>query len=235
MPGECPADGTEWGRDSVRQVESGRGGSEAVVGNGSGSGFESESEVVNVAFPGAAGRFPVSVNRVAVPVPVPVLIPIPVPSQAHPVPLPRALEPAHNNLTVSRMNGEVHFKHLQSPHLEPSRALYIETGPGASWCEFKLPTCTARVAAKSQVSVFPDTGSIYLKSGAVIVRVENGSERRFSVMAGDFACRFQGSTLRVQRDARKVDFQVLEGSITVFNRATGQVEKAGQITKSLAH
>ncbi len=183
---------------------------------------------VNVAFPGVVNRPPAAVNRVAVPVPI--LIPVAVPGAVS-EPSQRPLEPVRNNLTVNRMNGEVHFKHLQSPHLDPSRALFIETGPGNSWCEFKLPNCTARIAARSKVSVFPDSGSIYLKSGSLIVRVENSSSRRFSVVAGDFACRFQGTTLRVQRDERKVDFQVLEGTVTVFNRVTGEVTRASQVTR----
>ena len=152
------------------------------------------TDAINVAFPGVPT--PKLVAPVPHPVPVPIVVPVlvPVRTPEQVAPSPRPLEPVRSNLMVSRMNGEVHFKHLQSASLDPSsRALYIETGAGSSWCELKMQNCTARVWAKSQISVFPETGVIYLKKGAVILQASRQSGAKFSVIAGDFASRVQGA------------------------------------------
>lgn len=134
------------------------------------------------------------------------------------------------NLMVTRMNGEVHFKHLGGPRLEPSRALNIETGAGMSWCEFKMNNCIGRVSKDSQVTVFPDTGAIYLNKGAIIVRI-SGNDVKYSVISGDLLCRVQSTTLRVQKTEKTVSYQVLEGTVTVCNRLSGEVFTAAQVVQ----
>jgi hypothetical protein len=145
--------------------------------------------------------------------------------------LPTAGKPEHQKLTISQMNGEVHFKHLQGPSIDPGRALYIETGAGNSWCECKLQDCSSRVWCDSEVSIFPETGVLYLKKGALVIKVNRGTESTYTVIAGDLMCRVQATTLRVQRNDRVVNFQVSDGTITVYNRQTGEVYRAGQVTQ----
>lgn len=144
----------------------------------------------------------------------------------------KATMPETNTLSVSRMTGQVHFKHLQDQRLAPSRALSIRTGPGASWAEFKINNnFTGRIAFDSEVLVFPDTGVCFLKKGSLIVRVSGTSGTRYSVMAGHYVCRIHGTTLRVQRTERQCDFQVLEGEIIVYNRLSGEVYRASHVNR----
>ena len=144
---------------------------------------------------------------------------------------PQPGKPEHQKLIISQMNGEVHFKHLQGPRIDPGRALYIETGSGSSWCECKLQDCSSRVWCDSEVSIFPETGVLYLKKGALVIKVNRGTESTYTVIAGDLMCRVQATTLRVQRNDRVVNFQVSDGTITVYNRQTGEVYRAGQVTQ----
>ena len=150
----------------------------------------------------------------------------PLPALAPPAPhAPPAV--ALEKLAVTRMNGEVQLKHRQGPHNEPSRALYIETGKGTtSWCECKMQDCTGRIWRDSQVTVFPDTGVLYLEKGALIVKVNKAAAQKYTVIAGDILCRVHGpaSTVHVFRNTGGVKVQVLEGNaVTVYNRQTGEI------------
>ncbi len=177
-----------------------------------------EQKVLPVFFPAqTAPNFPVSP---AVPTPVPVAVPGAASAPAKPA-----------ALSVSQMRGEVHFKHLEGPRLDPSRALYVETGAGVSFCEFKMANCVGRTWSNSQVVVFPESGIIYLNKGALILQVKHDSAARYTILAGDLSCRVESCTIRVQKDERSVNFQVLDSTpITVFNRRTGEISRASKIT-----
>lgn len=192
---------------------------------------EESLRAIPVAFPGSftPARLPAPGATLPPSRPVPAAPAVVVPQTQ-----PTSEGPEAESLMVTRMNGEVHFKHLQGPRIDPARALNIETGDSAaSWAEFKMSNCTGRVWRGSQVSVFPDTKVMYLNKGALLIRVSRGSDARYSVIAGDFVCRIQGTVLRVQRTEKQVSFQVLEGVVTVYNRHTGEVFKAGQVVQSL--
>ncbi len=203
---------------------------------------DAASNVLPVYYPASSKTVPLPVMGQA----APVIAPVPKPSsatmripnmQAIPETAPELLPDTRHQrnrpeLQVSRMSGEVHFKHLQGKRIDPSRALSVKTGK-ASWCELKVHNCTGRIWADSQLAVFPDSGVLYLEKGALIVHVNSRLESgiRFTVIAGDYLCRVHGTTLRVNRTDRMVDFQVLEGTITVYNRQTGEVFRASQVSR----
>ncbi len=179
--------------------------------------FRDTSPVLPIIFPALNQNMPLAPFA---PVPIPVTVPL---DSASP------LRPA--NLSVSQMRGEVHFKHLEGPKLDPSRALYIETGTGISFCEFKMTNCTGRAWANSQVAVFPESDVIFLSKGAMVIQAKRESGSRFTLLAGDLSCRIEGCTVRVQKDESSVNFQVLDSTqITVYNRKTGEIIKASKIT-----
>lgn len=216
---------------------------EVSVGSGSGATQGSMQGVLPVSMPGSMpGSMPIPTS-----VPAPVAIPA---AMSMPVPVPLrmttpTIKPVVPNaapgqecekLMITQMSGEVHFKHLQDPRIDPARALYIETGnTPQSFCECRMRDCTARAWKDSQVSVFPDSGVLYLNKGALIVKVSRNPEAVYTVIAGDLMCRVPAGTLRIQRTDRFVTFQVLEGTLTVYNRQTGQITRATQQFNSPAN
>lgn len=173
--------------------------------------------------------FPAMISPKATVAPaLPLAAPLPTPAPVLRMPAPPQTDKA--TLMISRMSGEVHFKHLGGPRLEPSRALQIGTGGAQSWCEFKMNACTGRVWKDSDVTVLPDASTIILKKGSIIVNVKAESGK-YSVIAGDLLCRTDATTLRVQRTDRNISFQVLDGTVTVCNRATGEVYTATQVVQ----
>lgn len=183
--------------------------------------------VVPVAFPGVVKPVgmlasPISVPAAAAPVPAPAPVMRP----------PVSAQPAKATLMISRMNGEVHFKHLGGPRVEPSRALQIETGGTQSWCEFKMNSCTGRIWKDSEVTILPDSSTILLKKGSLIVSVK-GEGGKYSIICGDLLYRADATTVRVQRTENNVSFQVLEGTVTVCNKATGEIFTAAQVVQPI--
>ncbi len=159
----------------------------------------------------------------------PLLSPVPMPALRR---TPQA-QSETATLVVSRMNGEVHFKHLGGPRLDPSsRALEIGTGGAQSWCEFKMNTCTGRVWKDSNVTVLPDSSTVILRNGSLIINIK-GESGKYSILCGDLLCRAEATTLRVQRTDSNVSFQVLEGTVTVCRRSTGEIYTATQVVQPL--
>jgi hypothetical protein len=136
-------------------------------------------------------------------------------------------------LMITQISGDVRIKHQQGQGSDSERAMVIETGRGVSWCECKLSDFTGRVASDSQVSVFPDTGVLNLEKGALVVKARKGAGDKYTVVAGDFVCRVQASVIRVQRHEKSVDFQVLDGTLTVSNRITGESFTARQVNQPI--
>lgn len=191
------------------------------------------STVLPVAFPAMMSPIPVGAAVMspgaAMSAQVPQVAPRPMPAPVLRMPAPPQSE--KESLMISKMNGEVHFKHLAGPHFDPaSRALQIETGGSQSWCEFKMNTCTGRVWKESDVTVLPDSCTVILKNGALIVNVK-GEGGKYSIICGDLLCRAETTTIRVQKTERNVSFQVMEGTVTVCNRATGEVYNAAQVVQ----
>lgn len=169
--------------------------------------------------------FPAAFSTGFVEIPTPVRVPEPV------LPQPGSQKPELEKLTITQVCGEVHLKHLQGPQIDPARILCIETGKGSSWCECKMQGCTGRVWSNSQVAVIQDTGVLYLEKGDLIVQVSRKSQAKYTVIAGDFMCQVEGFTLRVRRDETSVIFQVLEGTVTVYNLQTGEAFRARQVAQ----
>lgn len=152
------------------------------------------------------------------------------PSQV--LPLPPAPKPRSEKLAVTRMNGEVHMSHQQGPKLDPARALKIFTGAGGSWCEFKMHELTGRILHNSVVSVFPDNKLIYVERGSAVIKNPGASETRLRVICGNYVCSLDGGTcLRVQKTEKIVDFQVLEGEISVYNKESGELFRSCHVQR----
>ncbi|MBX9685859.1 MAG: hypothetical protein K2X27_04100 [Candidatus Obscuribacterales bacterium] len=177
--------------------------------------IQSSEEAIPVVYPG------LPLGKVQPVIQAPVAVPTAVASSR---PAPHDLD----RLMVTNMNGQVHLKHLQGPRLEPSRALYLETGAGLSWCEFKLPGCTGRAWKETQVSVFPDANAVYLNKGALVLQARGADATKYTVMAGDYSLRLHAGVIRIQKtDSAQVQIQVLSGSLIVHNRKSGELMQAG--------
>ena len=179
--------------------------------------------VLPVAFPAMMSQTAASMAAAPLAAPLPALAPA--------LRIPIQPQTDRETLMISRMSGEVHFKHLGGARLDPaSRALQIGTGGAQSWCEFKMNACTGRVWKNSDVTVLPDSSTIILKNGSLIVNVK-GENGKYSILCGDLLCRADATTLRVQKTDRNVSFQVLEGTVTVCNRSTGEIYTATQVVQ----
>ena len=129
----------------------------------------------------------------------------------------------NTHVAVSIMKGEVHLRNLNSK-MGTGEILNVSTG-NRSACEFKLGQSNGRVWQDSNVTVFGSSNLIMLNSGELILRVSRSAAEEFTVIAGDLLCRVRGTTVHVSRSDRDVKFKVLEGTVTVFNRQTGEVLK----------
>lgn len=188
--------------------------------------FESgEKNVLPVLFPGVsphplANGVPVMQGRPPLPAPAPAGI-RPSPT-GRPNPSDEAaIKKAHVNVSI--MKGEVHLKNLNSK-MGAGEILNINTG-NRSACEFKLGSGLGRVWQDSDVTVFAASNLIMLNRGELVFRARNGSGMEYTIICGDLLCRVDATTVHVTRSERDVKFKVLEGTVTVFNRQTGEILK----------
>lgn len=172
-----------------------------------------------------------SVMPVVFPAIVPQVVPAPtriaMPSVAAPtVPAPNATQkpiPQSGRVNVSIMKGEVHMRNLNQK-MATGEILSLSTGDRSS-CEFKLNGATGRLWQNSDATVFAGSNLVMLNDGELVVSVRHSSGGEFTVISGDLLCRVRGTTIRVSRHQGHVKFSVLEGSVTVYNRQTGEVLK----------
>ena len=165
------------------------------------------------------------------PAPIPHVVPAPtriaMPSVAAPtVPAP-AVTPRslpNGRVNVSIMKGEVHMRNL-NPKMASGEILNLSTGDRSS-CEFKLNGATGRVWQNSDATVFSGSNVVMLNNGELVLQVRRAtSSGEFTVISGDLLCRVSGTTIHVSRHDGHVQFRVVEGTVTVYNRQTGEILK----------
>lgn len=169
---------------------------------------------------------------------VPVVFPAPLPAaQIVPAPtkiaMPGVIAPSvlvpptprppmqNGRVNVSIMKGEVHMRNL-NPKMGSGEILALSTGDRSS-CEFKLNGALGRVWQNSDATVFAGSNVIMLNSGELVFSGRHAGE--FTVISGDLLCRIHGTTVRVSRLDGHVKFSVMDGTVTVYNRQTGEVLK----------
>lgn len=180
----------------------------------------SEKDVVPVVFP--AVMPPVQAPAQLVPAPTRIAMPgvaaptIPMPQ------VPRTGAP-NGRVNVSIMKGEVHMRNL-NPKMGSGEILSLTTGDRSS-CEFKLNGAIGRVWQNSDATVFAGSNVVMLSKGDLHLSVRRASGGEFTVISGDLLCRVKGTTVHVSRHDGHVKFSVMEGTVTVYNRQTGEILK----------
>ncbi len=176
---------------------------------------EEEKSVVPVVFPALLPQVVPAPTRIAMPS-------VAAPSVPAPNATPKQI-PQSGRVNVSIMKGEVHMRNLNQK-MATGEILSLSTGDRSS-CEFKLNGATGRLWQNSDATVFAGSNLVMLNDGELVVSVRHSSGGEFTVISGDLLCRVRGTTIRVSRHQGHVKFSVLEGSVTVYNRQTGEVLK----------
>lgn len=177
---------------------------------------EEVKSVVPVVFPAVVPQVVPAPTRIAMPS-------VAAPSVPAPHTAPRQI-PQSGRVNVSIMKGEVHMRNLNQ-RMATGEILSLTTGDRSS-CEFKLNGATGRLWQNSDATVFAGSNLVMLNEGELVVSVRHSAGAgEFTVISGDLLCRVRGTTIRVSRHQGHVKFSVLEGSVTVYNRQTGEILK----------